>query len=136
MASVTSYVCIQEAALSDDDDAERADDASTVAPSIIDALDDYNVLGDYSEEEDLQDDLEYDIDDDASVFSDEMRERWPNSGEFKPNDPEPEPDPAEDEPELIQNNMNVITLTQNAVESEANNMAIYSLMANNSIDYE
>ena len=35
----------------------------------------------------------------ASVFSDEMRERWPNSGEFKPNDPEPEPDPAEDEPE-------------------------------------
>ena len=40
MASVTAYVCIQEAALSDDDDAERADDASTVAPSIIDALDD------------------------------------------------------------------------------------------------
>ena len=50
-ASVTAYVCIQEAALSDDDDAERADDASTVAPSIIDALDDYNALDDYSHSE-------------------------------------------------------------------------------------
>ena len=39
-ASVTAYVCIQEAALSDDDDAEGADGASTVAPSSIDALDD------------------------------------------------------------------------------------------------
>ena len=33
---------------------------------------------------------------------------------------------------LIQNKMNVITLTQNAVESKANNMDIHSLMANNS----
>ena len=126
-ASVTAYVCIQEAALSDDDDAERADDASTVAPSIIDALDDYNALDDYSEEEDLQDDLEYDIDDDASVFSDEMRERWPNSGEFKPNDQSLSLTLQKMSQSLIQNKMNVITLTQNAVESKANNMAIIYL---------
>ena len=40
MASVTAYVCIQEAALSDDGGAEPADDATTVAPSSIDAPDD------------------------------------------------------------------------------------------------
>ena len=43
---LASYVCIQEAALSGDDDAELADDASTVAPIIIDALDDYNAFDD------------------------------------------------------------------------------------------
>ena len=128
-ASVTAYVCIQEAALSDDDDAEPADDATTVAPSSIDALDDYNALDDYShsEGEDLQDDLEYDIDDDASVFSDEMRERWPNSGEFKPNDQSLSLTLQKMSQSLIQNKMSVITLTQNAVESKANNMAIIHL---------
>ena len=61
-----------------------------------------------------------------------MRERWPNSGESKPNDPEPEPDPAEDEPEPDPEQNHMITLLQNAVESKANNMDIHSLMSNNS----
>ena len=68
----------------------------------------------------------------ASVFSDEMRERWPNSGEFKPNDQSLSLTLQKMSQSLIQNKMNVITLTQNAVESKANNMDIHSLMANNS----
>ena len=68
----------------------------------------------------------------ASVFSDEMRERWPNSGEFKPNDQSLSLTLQKMSQSLIQNKINVITLLQNAVESKANNMDIHSLMANNS----